>query len=83
MKPSYVIGGMLCAIVAVAVVFLLIGRIRLRNECMELARLCVEQDPATAEWVFDMAKGAIGCARRPPWTLGDCVWQAPSNNATT
>ena len=38
---------------------LLIGKIRFRNECMELARLCVEQDPATAEWVFDMAKGRV------------------------
>ena len=26
---------------------------------MELARLCIEQDPATAEWVFDMAKGRV------------------------
>ena len=59
MKTSYLIGGMLFAIVAAAAVYLLIEKIRFRNECMELARRCVEQDPATAEWVFDMAKGRV------------------------
>ena len=54
-KFRYILG----AIMAVAVIYLLIEKIRFRNECMELARLCVEQDPATAEWVFDMAKGRV------------------------
>ena len=26
---------------------------------MNLARMCVEQDPATAAWVFDMARGRV------------------------
>jgi len=59
MKASYLIGSMLSTIVVTAVLCLLIEKIRFRNECMELARLCVEQDPATAEWVFDMAKGRV------------------------
>jgi len=59
MKFSRIIYGMLCTIVLSAAVCLLIEKIRFRNECMELARLCVEQDPATAEWVFDMAKGRV------------------------
>ena len=59
MKTSCLIGGMLSTIVVAAAVCLLIEKIRFRNECMELARLCVEKDPATAEWVFDMAKGRV------------------------
>lgn len=59
MKPYRIICGMLCAVVLVALAFRLFEKIRLRNECMELARLCVEQDPATAEWVFDMARGRV------------------------
>ena len=59
MKFSRIIYGMLCTIVLSAAVCLLIEKIRFRNECMELARLCVEKDPATAEWVFDMAKGRV------------------------
>ena len=59
MKTSHLIGGMLSTIVVAAVIYLLIEKIRFRNECMDLARLCVEQDPATAEWVFDMAKREV------------------------
>ena len=59
MKTSHLIGGMLSTIVVAAVIYLLIEKIRFRNECMDLARLCVEQDPTTAEWVFDMAKGRV------------------------
>lgn len=51
----YILGALLGA----ALVFFLIEKIRFRKECMELASLCVEQDPATAEWVFDMAKGRV------------------------
>ena len=59
MKLSRTICGMLCVILLLSSAFLLLEKIRFRNECMELARLCVEQDPATAEWVFDMAKGHV------------------------
>ena len=59
MKLSHTICGMLCVILLLSSALLLIQKIRFRSECMELARLCVEQDPATAEWVFDMAKGRV------------------------
>ena len=58
-SPARILCGILCVTVSSALVFLLIEKIRFRKECMELARLCVEQDPATAEWVFDMAKGRV------------------------
>ena len=49
----------LLAGVLIGIAFFTIKVVHDRSYCIKLANMCVEQDPATAAWVFDMAKGRV------------------------
>ena len=49
----------LLAGVLIGIAFFAIKAVHDRSYCIKLANKCVEQDPATAAWVFDMAKGRV------------------------